>query len=132
MSDNPVFDSLYNRTLRFLSMRPRSEKEVLDYLDKKKSSQKNKTEIMRRLKEYNFVNDLDFTRWFIENRKKSSRILVLELKQKGIKKEIIDQVSEDFDLQNKDTKLIDNLIEKNGKFTQNIPKERGMKKCLVS
>ncbi len=112
MPDTPLFDSLYNKTLRFLSFRPRSEKEVLDYLKRKKANAENVSKIVKKLKEYNFVNDLDFAKWWIENRKKGKRLVVMELKQKGITKEIIEEAVSIFDLVKKEEGLIEKLIEK--------------------
>src|SRR5690349_10091607 len=98
MSEDPQFDSIYNRTLKFLSFRPRSEKEVLDYLTKPRFGKYGKREpysdektadiIIKKLKEYRFINDLEFAKWFIENRKKGSRLIKVELSQKGIDKNI--------------------------------------------
>lgn len=97
-----AFDILYNKALRFLSFRPRSEKEVRDNLAKKSRKSKKKTEevdntaidqVISKLKEQNFVNDEEFTRWWIEQRtkfkSKGMRLIKMELKQKGIADEII-------------------------------------------
>lgn len=147
MSNNPSFDSLYNRTLRFLSYRPRSEKEVREYLTKKVirsvgSGQESEIQneesvdeslieqIISKLKDYKFINDLDFALWFIENRKKGFRMITLELREKGIKKETIDQALKDFDLEKKENALISKLMEKKWKTVSRVPKEKQYEKMM--
>ena len=103
------FEKLYNKALRFLSFRPRSEKEIRNYLIKKiknkKLNIKNELEneksiettidsIISKLKEQKFINDKEFVRWWIEQRTiikpKAARLIKFELKQKGISDELIE------------------------------------------
>ncbi|HRR05415.1 MAG TPA: RecX family transcriptional regulator [Candidatus Woesebacteria bacterium] len=81
---------------RFLSYRPRSEKEIYDYLGKKKLKEEEKERIIKKLKEEKLIDDLEFARWFLEQRQtfrpKGSYALRQELRQKGIGEKIIDQV----------------------------------------
>lgn len=85
-------DSLYH----FLSFRPRSEKEVRDHFKKKKIENSEIEKIIEKAKSLNLINDSDFTNWWLEQRStfrpKGPRLLKLELKQKGIKDEIIDSL----------------------------------------
>jgi len=87
-------DKLYNKALKFLSYRPRSEREVRDYLEKKGGDTKIVEEITGKLKKQNLVDDHAFTTWWIEQRSrfrpKGKHLLWLELLKKGIKKEIIE------------------------------------------
>lgn len=88
------FDRFYNKTLKFLSFRPRSEKEIKDYLTRKKAGSFVIEKIIKTLKDQNFLNDLEFAKWWIEQRirfkPRSSRLIKMELKQKGISDEIIE------------------------------------------
>ena len=81
---------------RFLCYRPRSEKEIHDYLGKKKLKDEEKEKIIKKLKEEKLIDDLEFARWFLEQRQtfrpKGSYALRQELRQKGIGEKIIDQV----------------------------------------
>lgn len=81
---------------RFLSYRPRSEKEIYDYLGKKKLKDEEKEKIIKNLKEEKLIDDLEFARWFLEQRQtfrpKGSYALRQELRQKGIGEKIINQV----------------------------------------
>ena len=115
-----VFDRYYNLTLRFLSFRPRSEKEVKDYLEKKfrKSPNENLVSlILKKLKEKNFLNDLEFAKWWIENRKKGIRLIKLELFGKGISKETIEEACSMFDIVGKENRLLEKLIDKKKNLT---------------
>lgn len=94
-----VFEKFYDRTLRFLSYRPRSEKEIVNFLKKPRGRKKEKIDeptiekILKKLKEHNFVNDEEFARWLVEQRQgrkpRGKRLIKIELKQKGIADEII-------------------------------------------
>ena len=90
------FDKFYNKSLRFLSFRPRSEKEIQDYLKKKNCNDDTSKKIIEKLKEHNFLNDLDFAKWWIEQRTsfrpRAERVIKIELKQKGIARDLIDEV----------------------------------------
>jgi regulatory protein len=100
------FEKYRNNALRFLSFRPRSEKEVRENLVKKKAPPEVVERIILSLKEHKFINDNDFASWFIEQRlrfkPKSIRLITVELQQKGIKREIIEQAF--IDLQKDDSR----------------------------
>lgn len=90
------FDKFYNRALRFLSFRPRSEKEIRDKLKSKKADSKIVESIITKLKAQNFINDEEFTKWWIEQRSsfqpRGLRMIKMELRQKGIEQEIIEKI----------------------------------------
>lgn len=89
-------DKAHDQVLRFLSYRPRSEKEVKDYLQKKKKGVKTISGVTRRLKEQRLIDDTAFARWWLEQRiqfrPKGKRLLWLELRKKGVDPEVIDGV----------------------------------------
>lgn len=102
-----LYQKYLESAINFLSFRARSEKEVRDYLTKKLASGQSSSgrkkapddvieKIISFLKKRKFLNDVDFTKWFVESRarfkQKSMRVVQLELRQKGITKEIIDEV----------------------------------------
>lgn len=94
------FGKLYQRTLEWALLRPRSVKETRDYLFKKTYEKKLDKhyidEILERLEEKNYVGDLEFAKWYAENRfvKKgiSKKRLEMELMKKGVAREIIEEV----------------------------------------
>lgn len=90
------YDEAYVKAIKFLSYRPRSEKEVRDNLLKKKKYDSVVIErVISTLREQRFLNDHDFAKWWVNSRKRfklrAERIIKLELRQKGVAKEIIDE-----------------------------------------
>ena len=87
------FDKYFNYSLKYLAYRPRSEKEVRDALIRKKAPEAVIEKVIGTLREHRFVNDDEFTKWWIEQRAtykpRSKRVLSMELKQKGIPQDII-------------------------------------------
>jgi regulatory protein len=87
------FEKLLALALRFLSLRPHSEKEIKDYLQKKKYSQEVKDKVSGYLHEHRLIDDKDFAKWFVDQRTRvkpqGKRLIRLELMRKGIAAEII-------------------------------------------
>lgn len=96
---------LLDLATRYLSYRPRSVKEVENYLASKiaKSEQIKFREakesrqipiIVQKLKRYKYLNDRQFAKWFFTSRQKSSprglSYVKMELKLKGISSDIIE------------------------------------------
>ncbi len=115
------FEKYLNKAFHFLSFRPRSEKEVRDNLLKKKAPAEIIERVINSLNEHKFLNDEDFARLFIEQRlrfrPKGLRIIKLELRQKGINQEIIDQTisnlqKDDGEVPNSDMDSAKKLVEK--------------------
>lgn len=98
---------IFDKVLNFLSFRPRSEKEVKDYLFKKKVDEEEAGAVIKELKEKGYLNDEEFARWWIEQRQtfrpKARRVLVIELRQKGIAQDLIVKSLNDYI--NKDTEF---------------------------
>jgi len=94
-------DSIYafNRALRYLSLRARSEKEIREYLTKREFTPDATTEAITRLKSLKFLNDEEFSKSLIRSRQvykgRSKRFVSYELKQKGVEGTTIDKVLSD-------------------------------------
>ncbi len=91
--DNPYYERLVNAALRFVSFRPRSEKELTEFLTKKMVKwdvvgapllQK----VVERMRELGYIDDKKFAEWWIEQRSafrpKGKRALIFELQNKGV------------------------------------------------
>jgi len=82
------YPKLLNQTLKYLGLRPRSSAEIKTYLHKKTEDPELISKIMDKLVQSKFIDDVEFTNWYIESRSRSrprsSRLLQLELKRKGI------------------------------------------------
>jgi regulatory protein len=85
----------YQRALRFLSYRPRSEKEIIDNLRKHETHEDVIAEVVERLSESGLVDDVKFTSLWLENRAefrpRGQYALRMELRQKGITDAVIDK-----------------------------------------
>src|SRR3989344_761906 len=96
-------EKLLFRAMNFLSLRPRSEKEVTSYLQKKWTPKLSKEDyrtrvrgVVEKLKKENLLNDSEFANWWVEQRltfrPKGKIALHKELQQKGIGNDIISEV----------------------------------------
>lgn len=88
---------IYYRSLDFATRRPRSEWELKQWFRRKKVEDIEVIEwVIKKLQKLNLVNDLEFAKWWVEQRTafrpKSKRALKAELAQKGIKREIVEEV----------------------------------------
>jgi regulatory protein len=94
-------EKLLNQAYRYLSYRPRSEKEVSDYLLSKEASLPQIDLIITKLKEQDYLNDEEFALWWLEQRQKfkprGRLALSVELTVKGIDKKIIDEILSNLD-----------------------------------
>ena len=90
------YQKTLDKLLRFAMVRPRSAKEVTDYFRRKEVHESMRKELVDKLKHFELIDDTKFAKWWVEQRlafrPKSQRILNLELRMKGIKKETIDEV----------------------------------------
>jgi len=102
------FGKTYARALEYCLMRPHSAKEVRDYLYRKTRDTRTKTgdvkkgvptevtsRVFNRLVEKGYVNDENFTRYWVENRNvvkgASQRKLTAELRAKGVEQSMIER-----------------------------------------
>lgn len=123
------FGRYYLKAIQFLSFRSRSIKEVRDNLEKTLSKRKLPPEIaaehmtiikavIERLEVQKFLNDTTFAMWWVEqrarNKPKSTMVLRMELKQKGVSSDIIAAVlsSEEMHAATDDFSQAKKLVEK--------------------
>lgn len=109
------YQRFLGRLLKFASVRPRSLKEIKDWLVKNEAPSKWHTKLVDKLKEYDLADDAAFARWWVEQRvqfkNKSITELVFELKQKGISRDLCRQILSEIDI-NED-RSAKTLLEKN-------------------
>lgn len=124
---------LLDRAIIFLSFRPRSEKEIEDYLAKKIAvdsgvsfSQAQNSSLIEKifvkLKKYNYINDIEFAKWWLASRStsrpKGINFIKIELLKKGVSRQIIEKVLKGAPNQ---LKMAEKSIEKKIKTWQKIP-----------
>lgn len=79
---------VYNKAIRYLSYRMRSEKELRQYIQRQEIAEHHTEEIIDRLKQNRFLDDLDFAEMFVRSRintsNKGPHFIEKELQEKGI------------------------------------------------
>lgn len=119
LENESQFGKLYTRTLEYVLIRPRSQREVRDYLYRKTRDSRTKTgdikrgvsvelteRVFQRLEQKSYIDDEKFARFWLENRNvrkgSSLRKLQAELSAKGVSREIISQLLEQTDRSDSD------------------------------
>ena len=101
LQDVDAQEVAYQRALNFISYRPRSEAEVRKNLQKHETPEEVIIEILARLRQNGLVDDLQFAQTWVENRStfrpRGRRALAVELRQKGITNEAIDEALRELD-----------------------------------
>ena len=90
------FQRCLNAALRYLGCRPRSEVEIRQRLQRRGYDSACTEKALSRLKELGLVDDTAFARFWKENREsfspRSRRLTALELRRKGLDRDIIEKV----------------------------------------
>jgi regulatory protein len=120
-----------NSAIQFLSFRMRSEKEVRDYLKKSELDETIIQEVIHKLYERKYLNDLDFAKAYVRTQmnttKKGPVILKQELQVKGIKGNEIDLALEEYssELQTENAMaLAEKTIKQNQKLAQKMIQQK--------
>lgn len=91
-----VDDKLYNLTLGYLAIRPRSEWEIKTYLVRKGASPTLLNSILNKLSKVDLINDQKFAEAYVRDRRllrsTSRRKLVLELRKKHVADSVAQEV----------------------------------------
>ena len=121
--------NIYNKCVKYISVRLRSKKEIIDYL--KKSNIDNTADIIDKLTKNNLINDKVFTKAFIKDKINFTSYgpyrIRQELNKYNIDNEIIDKYINDIDeeiLIDKVDKQINKMIKSNRKYSGNILKSK--------
>lgn len=90
------FQKAYDKLLGFATLRPRSKFEIKMWFNRHKIHESLQDDLIKRLIKLELLDDNKFASWWAKQRNefrpRSKRQLYSELRQKGIDKEIIDQV----------------------------------------
>lgn len=84
--------NLFDKVLHYIDFKPRTEKEVIDYLIKKEAEQETIDEIITRLKDIRYLDDNKYALAFIEEgikNKKGPQLISYQLVELGINKNLI-------------------------------------------
>lgn len=132
---------LMERMYRLFNIRQRSEKELRDYLRNLSFKRKVKGQeeispfiidaIVQLMKRKNMLDDMEFAKSWVESRrrKKGPRVLKQELFQKGIDREIIEEVMSDKGEVVSQEETASQLLEKKMRIWKTLPKMELRKKA---
>ena len=67
MSDPKTVQKAYDQSLNYISFKNRTEKEMVDYLEKKEYSERVVAEVMAKLVQYAFINDTAYVKNYCYN-----------------------------------------------------------------
>ena len=90
-----ALEAAYNRSLHFLSFRPRSRAELIAHLERREEAKATVAAVMERLEGAGLVDDEAFARYWVDNRERfrprGKRALRYELRGKGVASESVDE-----------------------------------------
>ncbi len=105
---------VFDRTLRWLAIRARSEWEVSDYLKRKEVNDDLAQKIINQIKDFGYINDKSFAESWVRNRRLLKSVSVKrlrqELYQKRVPTDVVDEVIAEDEAD--DLGVLDELIEK--------------------
>ncbi|MEW4354374.1 recombination regulator RecX [Streptococcus pneumoniae] len=122
-----------NLALYYLSFKPRTAKEVKDYLYKHEITSTIIPHVLENLMEQNWLNDEQYTRSYAEsnlrNGDKGAHVLKQKLKQKGIDGTLLDKILAEFDFSCVAEKAAEKLLRK---YRTKLPPKALQDKILQS
>lgn len=110
ISENDYYN-IYNKTVKYISKKRRSEIEISKYLDKFDITKEDKEKIIIKLKDLNFINDIEFCKAFINDRIYLSNNGINKIKIDLLRHNIPIEVIEN-QLNNIDSSIINDKLEK--------------------
>ncbi|MCH7640910.1 RecX family transcriptional regulator [Patescibacteria group bacterium] len=124
------FQKTLDKLLRFVTLRPRSEKEINNWLRKYKVHQSLVKGLFDKLKRLELLDDTKFAKWWVEQRvnfrPRAKRILSQELRMKGIDRNTIEDVLSEIKID--EGKIAKGLLEKKKYRWEKLPKIEARKK----
>ncbi len=133
--EQELLDRAKNLAYFYLKIRPRTEKEIVDYLSKKKKRHKLTDEIIKKtvdsLKEEKLIDDKAFISWHVDRRSrakpKSRMLLSQELIKHGVSRELVTYFFEDQPLE--EEPLAKKALEPRWARWSHFPKDKRFQKA---
>lgn len=124
------FKKTYNKLVKFATLRPRSRKEIKDWLWRKKIHKSIHKDLFDRLKRLELIDDESFAKWWVGQRTsfrpKGKKALFFELRKKGIDRKTIEEVLSEAKID--EEKLAKETLEKKKYKWEKLPKWEKRKK----
>lgn len=113
IEEEEVLRKAKSRALYLLGDMPRTEKQLRDKLEKTGYPLEVIEKVIAYVKEYHYIDDLQYARDYIvsKSRLKSKRMVLMELKRKGIAREILQETEDCFPKEAQE-ELLEQLIAK--------------------
>lgn len=135
MDSKEDFQKLLNYAYFFLKFRPRTKKEIENYLNKKIQKRHwscdDVKKVIRHLEELDLINDKNFIKWFVEQRillkPKSTFVLRQELIKHGIDKEIINEYFSSYSID--EEKLAEKILQERWLRYESLDKRKRFEKA---
>ena len=106
----------FNAAVNFLKTRERSKKEIRDKLKTKEYSESVIEKVLDKMERLDLVNDKRFAQMFVNDRMKlkpkGKKVLSLELVQKGVSKDTIEEVLRELIDEDKELELAEKVYQK--------------------
>lgn len=129
--------SIYDVSIKYISVRMRSKKELEEYLKKKKYDQKDIEETIKRLQSQDLLNDEKFVKSYINDKLYLTNYGLTKIKNDllklGVEEYIIDAIVNNIDLQvinDKLSKIIDKELKINSKLPTNKLNNKIINRCI--
>jgi len=90
------FAYAYPRVVKYLGIRPRSVKEIREYLEKKNIELEVIERVIQQLLKDKFLNDKEFAVWWTRGRQSKGKAIFIirrELEEKGVDRDIVEEVT---------------------------------------
>lgn len=124
-----IYTKAKDKAYKFLGYKARSEKEVRDKLIKENYPQEIIDRIIELFKHYNYINDENYTKAYINNRIKfkprAKRMLKYELVQKGVDNDTIENIIDSSNIDETDIAI--SLLQKKLKNKKDIEQKEKQK-----
>jgi len=102
--DTSYYD-IYYKTVNYITRKLRSKKEIVEFIDKNNVNERDKKEVIRKLKEIGLINDLQFTKAYISDHIYLSNDGPLKIKKNLLEHNILEETI-DLELSNIDINII--------------------------
>lgn len=106
INEDTSYYDIYNKTLKYISQKMRSQKEIEKYLEK--YDENTKTEIINKLKTLNMINDKSYIKAYI-----SDRIYLNHEGPNKIKQDLLNQNIEESDIDEELYKIDESILNEN-------------------
>ncbi|EKD86186.1 MAG: hypothetical protein ACD_37C00426G0001 [uncultured bacterium] len=133
MNKQTEYQNIFDKVIKFATLRPRSIKEIERYFNRKKTVKGVQKQLFNKLKSLGLVDDKEFARWWVDQRltfrPKGERLLRNELRIKGISEDIISTVFEEKNVINEQKKIATNIMSKKVNQYNNLPMNKARKRA---